>query len=56
MAAALCGCGGLSLTFLACGQGGWLWEGVLGYGGLFSSMGLLVPDESQAIEEGGPTI
>lgn len=56
VAAASCGVGGLSLTFLACGQGGWLWKGVLGSGGLFLGVGLLVPDEGQAIEEGGPTI
>lgn len=47
---------GLSLPFLACGQGGWRWEGVLGSGGLFLGVGLLVPDEGKAILEGGPTI
>lgn len=56
MAAAPCGGGGLSLIFLACGQGGWLWKGLLGGGGLFLGVGLLVPDERQAIEKGGPTI
>lgn len=56
MAAAPCGIGGLSLTFLACGQGGWLWNGVLRSGGLFLGVDLLVPEEGQAIKEGGPTI
>lgn len=56
VAAAPWGLGGLSLTFLVCGQGGWLWNGVLRSGGLFLGVGLLVPDEGRAIEERGPTI
>lgn len=56
VAAAPCGSGRLSLTFLACGQGGWLWKGFLRFGGLFLGMSFLVPDEGQAIKEGGPTI
>lgn len=54
--AAPCRGGNLSLTSLACGQAGWLWQGVLRSGGLFLGVGFLVSDEGQAIEEGGPTI
>lgn len=56
LAAAPRGRGGLSLTFLACGQGGWFWRGVLRRGGLFLGVGLLVPGEGQAIKKGGPAI
>lgn len=56
MAAAPCGCGGLPFTFLAWGWGDWLWKGVFRSGGLLLGVCLLVPDECQAIEEGGPTI
>lgn len=56
MATAPCGGGGLPFILLACGQGDWLWKGVFGSGGLFLGVGFLVPDEGQAIQEGGPTI
>lgn len=56
LGAAPCGGRALSLTFLACGQGGWLWKGILRSGGLFLGVGFLVPDEGQAIKEGGPAI
>lgn len=55
VAAAPCGGGGLSLTFLACGQGGWLWKGVLGSEGLFLGVGFLVPEKGKAIKKGGST-
>lgn len=50
------GGGGLCRTFLARGQGGWLWRGILRCGGLFLGVGLLVPGERQAVKKGGPTI
>lgn len=56
MAAAPRGGRGFPLTFLACGQGGCLWRGVLGTGGLFLGVGFLVPGEGHAVEEGGPAI
>lgn len=56
MATAPCGTGGLCLTFLACGQGGWLWQGGLRSGGLFSGVCFLVPDKGQAVGEGGPAV
>lgn len=56
MATAPCGCGGLAFTFLTWGRGDWLWKGVFGSGGLFLGVCLLVPEEGQAILEGGPTI
>lgn len=56
MAAAPCGAGGPSLACLACGQGGWLWQGGLRSGGLFLGVCFLVLDEGQPIGEGGLTI